>query len=112
VSERTRQEELAEAKMSAELGEEASALIEYAKGLGFSERDFKGKPELRAALRKTYEVANAGKTAQLKERKSPPHKAAPTSGGSSGMTGEDTDIFDPKMSTEERIARFRKSRAA
>jgi len=111
VSTRSREEEVAEAKLFAELGENASALIEYAKGLGFSERDFKGKPELRAALRKTYEVSNADKTAQLKERKSAPHRAAPTSGSGSAI-GDDTDIFDPKMSTDERIARFRKNRAA
>ena len=104
--------EIAEAKVNAELGENASALIEYAKGLGFSERDFKSKPELRTALRKTYEVSNADKTAALKERKSVPHRAAPTSGSGGGGAGEETDVFDPKMSTEERIARFRKNKAA
>jgi hypothetical protein len=114
VSSRSREDELAEAKLTAELGVDAAALIEYAKGLGFSERDFKGKPELRAALRKTYEVSNADNTAKLKERKSVPHKAAPTSGGGgSGSTGKDSNnVFDPEMSTEERIALFRKKRAA
>jgi hypothetical protein len=114
VNYRSQKEEVAEAKLVAELGADAPALIEYAKGLGFSERDFKSKPELRSAIRKAYEIANADKTAQAKERKSAPHKAAPTSGGggSGSSAGGDDDIFDPKISTEERIARFRKNRAA
>jgi hypothetical protein len=111
ISEKSRQAELDEAKLVAELGADAPALLEYAKGLGFSEKDFKSKPELRAALKNTFKLSNAASSAQKKETKGSPHKAAGPSGGAGGSGGEQ-DIFDPNLSTEDRIALFRKNKAA
>ena len=110
VSEKSRQSEIAEAKLSAELGTDATSLLEYAKGLGFSERDFKSKPELRAALKTTYKLANAANSAKSKEVKLLPHKAAAPSGGSGDSGDSFTKAFDPNISTEERIALFRKNK--
>ncbi len=111
ISEKNRQAELEEAKLAAELGKDAPALLEYGKGLGFSEKDFRSKPELRAALKNAFKISNAATTAQKKEQKGSPHKAAGPSGGAAGGGG-DQDVFDPNLSTEERIALFRKNKAA
>jgi hypothetical protein len=92
-----RQEEVAEAKLIAELGKEAPDLLEHAKELGYSERDFKSNPKLREALKRTFQLSHAAEFAQGKEKKPIPHKAATPSGGASG-SGE---TKEPTFKTDD-----------
>lgn len=115
VSEKRRESEIAETRLAAELGQDAPTLQEYARTLGFSDVDFRSKPELRAAVKEAYKVAHAGDTGRHKEVKPKPHKAgapAGQTGGGSGSGGDTIDEFDPNLSTEDRIALGRKRRAA
>lgn len=112
VIERRKLAEVDEAKMLAELGADADAFLKYASDLGFSEKQLRSNPKLREGVKKVYAAANAGKTAQLKEIKSGPQKTAAPSGRAGGGATETIDEFDPKLSTEERIALGRKRRAA
>jgi hypothetical protein len=92
VSTRKQQEEVAEAKLVAELGKDAPALLEHAKELGYSEKDFRTKANLREALKKTYKLSHAAEIAQGKEVKPSPHKAAAPS-GASGSSDTKEPIF-------------------
>jgi hypothetical protein len=113
VSEKHRQAEIEEAKITAELGPDRQALLEYAKENGISEKDFKSKPALRASVKKWYAADHASETANKKQVKQSPHKASSPAGQSSGgADAGDIDEFDPNLSTEERIALSRKRRAA
>lgn len=110
VSEKQRQTEMAEVRFKEELGAEAVAVIEYAKLLGFTEREFKTRPELRASVKKMYDVANAGRTANLKLVKKGPQPTAKVSGeAGAGGTGHDfkDETENPNLSTEDRIAIWR-----
>ena len=110
VQSRTRQDELADAKLINELGAEAPALMDYAKSLGYSDRDFKTRPELREALKRTYKIDHAALSALKKEVKSAPHKAAAPGGAGGG--DKPLDEFNPNLSTAERIEASRKRRTA
>jgi hypothetical protein len=111
VIEHKRDQEISEAKINAELGEEAHALFDYGRSLGFSDKDIKSKPELRASVKHLYELANAGKTAHKKEVKPTPHKAATPSGQSgtdappavdtSKMTDAEWYEYDKKQRIEK-----------
>jgi hypothetical protein len=92
VSTRKQQEEVAEAKLVAELGKDAPALLEHAKELGYSEKDFRTKANLREALKKTYKLSHAAEIAQGKEVKPSPHKAAAPS-GASGSSDTKEPVF-------------------
>jgi hypothetical protein len=111
LSKQRQREEVAEAKLIAELGQDAPTLMEYAVGLGYSERDFKAKPELREALKRTYKIDHAVNTAQKKEVKPVPQRSAESSGSWGGSSDHDR-MFDDSISTEERISLFKKNRAA
>ena len=113
VSDKQRNAELAEARLAAELGQEATVLVEYAKTLGFSERDFKNKPELRASVKKMYIVANPGKGKVIPPN---PHQAAAPSGEAGGGMGGDgekvLEELNPNLSTADRIEAMRRRKAA
>ena len=112
VSERSHKDKMDDARLLTELGAGAGSLLEYAtKELGFSERDFKERPGLREAVKKAYKLANAEQSANNKQIKPVPHKAAAPSGGAGG--GEHIlDEDNPNLSTAERIEASRKRRSA
>lgn len=113
MSDRRRDQEVSEAKLTAELGTDAASLLEYAtKGLGYSETDFRSNPSLRTAIKKTYSIANADKSAQKKETKETPQKTAKTA-GESGERGSGNEVLEennPNLSSAERIDAMRKRR--
>ena len=110
VSEQRREMELAEERVSSELGQDAAALIDYAKAFGFSERDFKMKPELRKSVKRLYDIANAATTVKRKEVKVLPQKIAQTSGngGDGGGDDEEKILMNPDTPTDVRMAIWRK----
>ena len=114
VGEQHRNAELAEERVLSELGQDAAALIEHAKSLGFTERQFKTQPELRKAVKRLYDIQNASNTARTKEVKADPQKTAKTAGETGGAGGtERTDediIFDDKTTTAERMAIWAKKK--
>ena len=106
VSERNREAEIAEAKVAAELGTDAPILLDYAKTLGFSERDFRSRPTLRASIKTMYLAANPGKGKEIKPSPQQTTKPSGQGGGSDGAEhtkSEDEILFDDKTTTAERM---------
>lgn len=105
ISERQRQTETAESKLQTELGDKAQVIVDYAKTLGFSEKDLRAKPELRTAVKKMYATAHPG---EGKEVKPTPHKA--TAPGGKSELDEVKPLDTSKMSDEEWFANHNKQR--
>jgi hypothetical protein len=110
ISDRKRDQELADVKIQTELGKDAFDLLDYAKTQGISEKEFRSSQAIRTMVKTAYLVANPGKG---KEVKPLPQKSS-TPSGERGAGGDvkEPDEFDPKLSTEERIALGKKRRAA
>lgn len=109
VSERQRESLGVDAKVMQELGENASAIIEHAKSLGFTEREFKSKPAIRSLVKRDYEIANVSKTTAKHELKPKPQSTAKTSGeAGGGAGGANTEEDESNLSVTERISRQEK----
>ena len=103
VSEKQRRIELEEAKLNVELGDEAQSIKEYAKSIGFSEREFSTNVALRDRVKRIYKIENAATLAAKKETKVNPHKAAAPSGNAESRGGSDIDD-EMNLSVAGRIA--------
>ncbi len=102
VSENQRRKEADEAKVLGELGQDAQTLIDYAKSIGFSEKEFKTKPAVREIIKKQYAIERATETAKQKETKPNPHKAAAPA-GSKGGEGNEPEDDESNLPLAERI---------
>jgi hypothetical protein len=106
VSERQRELLSADEILNKELGPDASAIIEHAKSLGVTEKEFKSKPAIRALVKKDYAIANATRTTVNKEIKPKPQATATTSGEAGGGAGGGNNEEDEtKLPVIERIKR-------
>lgn len=100
ITENMRKQELLDAKLQGELGEQARDIINYGKEKGFTEKELKSRPVLLDMIKKEYLTVNAPKTALKKEVKPTPQKAATPAGeGPSGGSGTAPDTS--KMSDAE-----------
>lgn len=99
ISETKRNQELTDAKIKSELGEEAQAIIDYGKLKGFTEKELKTRPVLLDMVKKEYAAVNGARTAIKKEVKPTPQKAATPSGGASEITN--TKVDTSKMTDDE-----------
>lgn len=113
IMESRMRQETETAKTKAELGEHAEAIEQYALELGYSATDFRTNPKIRQAVKKTYEISNAATIAARKEVKPTPQKTVTPSGQVAGGGGTpDEDAWaDPNISTEDRIALWRKNKS-
>jgi len=105
VSEKHRKTEVDEAKLAAELGDDLPTLQEYAKTLGFSEADFKRKPEIRIAVKNAYKITHADESGGRKEVKPRPHVAGRPAGQAGGGAGGESEEDETNLSVSERIKR-------
>lgn len=81
ISETRRNNELTDAKIQGELGEQAQAIIDYGRVKGFTEKELKTRPALLDMVKKEYLTSHATQTAIRKEVKPTPQKAATPAGG-------------------------------
>ena len=83
-------------------------MVDYAKTLGFSEREFKNKPALREAVKKAYHIANAAEIAARKEVKPNPQQVAAPAGRAGGVVDEGNDeekiLMNPDTPTDVRMS--------
>jgi hypothetical protein len=108
ISESRRESEVADTKILSQLGQEAAAILDYGRELGFSSKELKARPEILAIVKDKYILAHADEIAARKETKTPT-KTAKTSGeagGGGGGTNEEEDELN--LSVNERIARAEK----
>ena len=99
ITETKRNQELTDAKIQGELGEQAQAIIDYGKSKGFTEKELKTRPALLEMVKKEYTTANAAKTATKKEVKPTPQKAATPAG--EGVPAGSTTVDTSKMTDEQ-----------
>lgn len=108
ITEARRNNELADAKLQAELGDQAQAILDYGKSQGFTEKELKTRPALLNMVKKEYAAINATRTAAGKEVKPTPQKAAKPSGGAA--EGEAPPLDTSKMTDDEWFAHRQRER--
>lgn len=106
ITETRKNQEILEAKLKGELGDQAQAILDYGKAKGFTEKELKTRPALLEMVKKEYTTANATRTAQKKEVKPMPQKAATPAGGGAEM--ESPPLDTSKMTDDEWFAHRQK----
>lgn len=95
--------------VKSELGADYPKLEAYAQAMGFTVKDFRGKPELRKSIKTMYELANAGASADHKVVKPVPPKTAVSQGGvGDRVTKKEPDTS--KMTDAEYYAYWKQQR--
>ncbi len=107
ITEARRNNELTDAKIKTDLGEEAQAILDFGRLKGFTEKELKTRPVLLEMVKKEYLTANATRSATRKEVKATPQKAATPSGAGAG---EAPPIDTSKMSDDEWYAHNQRER--
>lgn len=108
ISEAKRNNELTDAKLQAELGEQTQAIIDYGRVKGFTEKELKTRPALLDMVKKEYLTSHATQTATRKEVKPTPQKAATPAGGVT--EGEALPLDTSKMTDAEWYAHKQKEK--
>lgn len=108
ITETRRNQELTDAKIQGELGEQAQAIIDFGRMKGFTEKELKTRPVLLEMVKKEYLTTNAPRLATKKEVKQTPQRASTPSGGASEV--ETPAVDTSKMSDSEWFAHNQKER--
>ena len=103
-------ERVAEQRISSEFGESAKTIEAFAVSIGVDLNNFRNDPQVRQRIKSIFDVAGASDSADGKKVKpsAPPRLAVQSGGGTNFQTSK--DVFDPKLSTDERILLFKQNR--
>lgn len=109
--EQVNNERTASDRIRNEFGDSAKSIEAFAVSIGVDLQNFRNDPLVRQRIKSIYDVAGATESADGKKVKTtpPPRLATQSGGGSNFQTSK--DVFDPKLSTDERILLFKQNRS-